>query len=218
MPVDRSRRLLFVHVPKTAGTSVERATGLLGDWRIEDLERLFGLACTRPPDGRRFGSAFLQHLTYRELARVLDRETLANLRTFTVVRNPWDRLVSVYANPDPHLLTQSAELGVALAGIGFSEFLERTLGLEHAHLRPQLDYLLDDRGDVAVDHVLRFERLTEDFERFCRRMGIGAVALPHENRSARGPYSAYYDDRTRALVAQRYACDIETFGYRFGLS
>ena len=42
MPVDHRAKLIFVHIPKTAGTSIEQALGLHGDWRYENRDTLFG--------------------------------------------------------------------------------------------------------------------------------------------------------------------------------
>jgi hypothetical protein len=69
--------------------------------------------------------------------------------------------------------------------------------------------------EVYFDFIGRFERLREDFQTVCERLGFKAT-LPHVNRSDHAPYTSYYDDRSRVLVAERCAYDIERFGYRFG--
>ena len=47
MPFDRQRRLVFLHIPKTAGSSVEQALNLFGPWQQENLQTGFGLIQSR---------------------------------------------------------------------------------------------------------------------------------------------------------------------------
>ena len=59
MPFDRQRRLVFLHIPKTAGSSVEQALGLLGPWDQENLVTGFGLIQSRDLLARQLSSNFL---------------------------------------------------------------------------------------------------------------------------------------------------------------
>ena len=77
-------------------------------------------------------------------------------------------------------------------------------------------YILD--GELCVDFVIRYEHLAEDLQQVCNRVGLPELELPHLKSGMRQRghhYSEYYDDTTRALVAERHANDIRLFGYRF---
>lgn len=213
MPVSHELQCIFVHIPKTAGTSVEKALGVFGDWRHEDRNTMFGLSTELMINGKAPSSAFLQHLTAAELRAILPAETWSYFR-FSIVRNPWDKIVSAYSKKDVHLCRSAMQQGLNLEAGGFEEFVQRTAEINHAHLRPQTEYLFADDGELLVDFVGRWETLIPDFARICDQLGVDLV-LPWENASQRNDYRDYYSAATRRLVEQRYRSDIEAFGYAF---
>ena len=103
MPFDRRRKLVFLHIPKTAGSSIEQALGLFGPWQNENLDTGFGLIQSRDLLARNLSSNFLQHLSLTELEQLFP-EVLVDAQLFTVVRDPWQRLLSSYRYPDPDLV------------------------------------------------------------------------------------------------------------------
>ncbi|CAH6420876.1 Sulfotransferase [uncultured virus] len=152
----------------------------------------------------------LHHLTAAEIRERIGTFSFESYFKFAVVRNPWDRLVSEYA----WRRWRSSE--------SFREFV-RSLTDDRAprdfeliaHLRPQLDYLLDPAtGKILVDFVGRFETLDADFSAVCDRIGRKAP-LPRQNRSEHEMYRALYDEETRDIVARVFAKDIEAFRYTF---
>jgi len=210
MPCTPDRRLLFVHIPKTGGTSIEKALGLFGDWQLEDQGRLFGLIQSPELLAYGWGSAFLQHLSWLEIQQHWDFSTAL---CFAVIRNPWARFASVFTNTDPHLLQVAHEHGIALQGLSFEAFVEATEGLSHAHLRPQLDYLCDGAGELVADALLRTETLSKDYAVFAAAHNL-PQPLPWANRSAAPRRLAeLYDRESWQRIGERYRDDVARLGY-----
>jgi hypothetical protein len=195
------KRFLFVHIPKTAGNSIQSA---LREYSEDQL-----VALRKEQDGiERFGLRnphynIKKHSTLAEYRDALRNEQFRILYKFTCVRNPWDRMVSYYFTP-----TQAPE---KLNRKKFREIISKAL--------PVADYLRLDQGEADpfsnVDYMMRFENLGDDFRTVCGALGISAMTLPQYNRSSREHYSKYYDEELRDLVRARFAAEIERFGYTF---
>src|SRR5947209_7566722 len=199
--ISLQKRFLFVHIPKTAGNSIQT---VLRDYSEDEFVAL------RPEqDGiERFGLRnprykLRKHSTLAEYRDAVGKEQFRSLYKFTCVRNPWDRMVSYYFTP-----TQSPE---SWDRKKFRKVISKTLSIA--------DYLrLDDGNEhpfVNVDYIMRFENLPDDFRSVCHKLDIPVQPLPHYNRSTREHYSKYYDDELRELVRMRFAPEIERFQYTF---
>jgi hypothetical protein len=195
------KRFLFVHIPKTAGNSIQ---SVLRDYSEDQL-----VALRKEQDGiERFGLRnpnynIKKHSTLAEYRDALGNEQFRVLYKFTCVRNPWDRMVSYYFTP-----TQAPEDWDRKK---FRRIISKAVSIA--------DYLRLDQGEedpfANVDYILRFENLADDFRTVCGMLGISPAMLPRYNRSSREHYSKYYDDELRELVCARFAAEIERFGYIF---
>lgn len=87
-------------------------------------------------------------------------------------------------------------------------------GIHQADSLFQYHYVYDADGTRLVDHVGRFERIDEDFQRMVDQVGIEAQ-LPHRNPTSHRSYRTYYNSETRRLIRDLYSVDVETFGYSF---
>ena len=199
--ISLQKRFLFVHIPKTAGNSIQST---LRDYSEDQL-----VALRKEQDGiERFGLRnpnykIKKHSTLGKYRDALGNEQFRSLYKFTCVRNPWDRMVSYYFTP-----TQSPETWDRKR---FREIISKAVSVA--------DYLRLDPGEedpfANVDYIIRFENLAHDFRTVCITLGISPATLPRYNRSSREHYSKYYDDELRHLVQTRFAAEIERFGYTF---
>lgn len=195
------KRFLFVHIPKTAGNSIQT---ILRDYSEDQF-----VALRKEQDGiERFGLRnpkynIKKHSTLGEYRDALGNEQFRSLYKFTCVRNPWDRMVSYYFTP-----TQSPEIWDRKK---FRRIISKAVSVA--------DYLRLDQDEqdsfANVDYIMRFENLADDFRTVCGTLGISPGALPRYNRSSREHYSKYYDDELREVVRARFAVEIERFGYTF---
>ena len=216
MLLSRRYQFLFVHIAKTGGTSVRRS---LQKFRWRDpfyapqwvASKLSGLT------GHTLAIKLPRHCKAITAQEMLPRETYDKLFKFAFVRNPWDLQVSSYHHikrERPHLLEVDES---------FPDFLRRKLCRDRPwqyhidiSITPQRQYLVDLDGNEIVDFVGRYESLQTDFDYCCDRIGLPRQVLPHRRRATdRSEYRTYYDDSTRALVAEHFAMDIEAFGYEF---
>jgi hypothetical protein len=199
--ISLQKRFLFVHIPKTAGNSIQ---SILQDYSEDEL-----VALRSEQDGvERFGLRnpkynIKKHSTLAEYRAALGDAEFGDLYKFTCVRNPWDRMVSYYFTP-----TQKAAVWDRKK---FRKVISKALSVA--------DYLQLDRREEDpfsnVDYVMRFENLAEDFRTVCGTLGISPATLPQYNRSSREHYSKYYDDELREFVRARFVAEIERFGYTF---
>jgi len=183
---------IFIHIPKTAGTSVAKLIWGGGSRHVRCQEYL-------QANPKKFSRFF----------------------KFTIVRNPWDRLVSSYEFLRQGGLAPADAQFAAREVIPWSDFgefvrhgLPRPQVRSWVHLRPQTDWVCDEAMLNRMDFTGRFESLDDDFAVISARLGI-PNGLPVTNRSNRSDYRIYYDDETRHIVAELYRSDIEEFGYTY---
>ena len=98
--------------------------------------------------------------------------------------------------------------------MSFGEFVKNGLRIKNKHIRKQVDYIISDSS--KLDFIGRFENLQEDINVVCDKIGIPQQQLPHRNPTEHKHYTEYYNEETKQIVAEKYAKDIEYFGYEFG--
>lgn len=186
-PYNDKHRVIFVHVPKTAGVSIGAA--------------LFGVRSRHAPwfeyrnrDSIRFHSYF----------------------KFGFVRNPWDRAVSGYFHLKAKqfdwtqpILDRYPDFDSFVRG-----WLTGWTASRFTSFLPQSYFLLNRREDLMVDLLGRFEKLEHDFGVIANQLGCHA-SLPTMNASEHQRYTEYYTPASRDIVGRIYARDIQIFGYRF---
>ncbi len=208
--ISNRHKFIFVHVPKAAGTAVTRALEPYADNHPrQGLRRLLShLPVPESPES----VAFRMHVSARWARLKLPAEVYDGYRKFCVVRNPYDRAVSLY-----HYLSQRTDhhLYERVSRLSFKGYLDYLAKRRRSKNPTQLFYVADAKGQPIVDDILRFENLNGDFANLCGDLGMpDKVELPIRNASDHDPYWEYYaDDYSRELVKDLFAGDFQTFGY-----
>lgn len=222
--ISHEHSCIFIHIPKTAGTSIEKKLGhfdeltrgvqdhrpisVLQPFAVSHLVR--PLVRGRPVDAARWLRGDLQ--TALRGGKELSRAQYESYFKFTFVRNPWARVYSWYRNVVRDE-THRRNFGIA-ADCPFDIYVRDHL--TQWAIRPQLQWLTDRADRVVMDFIGRFERLEEDFERVCDVLNLGDASLPRLVAGGGDEYQSQYDERSRAIVASRYREEIERFGFEFG--
>ena len=223
----------FVDVPKTSSTSIRH-----------DLGKRFGLPYKKysSKDPR---TMLASHMPAAQLRKLFGKQVWNKLFTFTMVRNPWDRMYCWYHYlPIRKLWPQQPDFREFVLAIKNAKRFERpankhpptsSIAQRHAKKpespvskqrvnfnwghprRCAASYICDREDRILVDYVARYERREDDLERIRKRLNMKALGGRLLNKSTpRGDhYSRHYDDETREIVRTLYARDIELFGYEF---
>ena len=204
MPICHDRKTIFIHVPKTAGQSIEQALGVFATGRPK--ETLWGIHQKRIP---------LQHLTGQEIKKIVGNLIWSSYFKFAVVRNPWSKAVSEYdwylrygTRVSFKVWARSLRLRLRLNGV----IVVREVG----HNIPQTNFLFDGKGNLMVDEVLRFESIAQEFKALAKKQKWD-ITLPYaestRSQQPRKDFREVYDTETIEIIEGIYADDISNFGY-----
>lgn len=217
-------KFVFIHIPKNAGsTFISNYSAVLPVGELLHFEHLnMHLGYERDP-------ALGNHFTYQMIADLVDKHAIGidlnAYHKFCVVRNPWERMVSLYE----HRLRKIDRLtnGVprntaedkALLHRGFEAWLLNTQNVSDRVLvrMPQLDWIRDKEGRVVADKIISIQGYDQQILEVVDHVGLPKIELPRQNSSSKDSsrYREYYSQATQAFVAENFQEDIEMFGFSF---
>lgn len=233
MLISEEGNFIFIHIQKTAGTSLRQF-----------LTREY-------PDSKEL---LRQHSGVSEGADALQARW-SRYYKFAFVRNPWDRVLSWYSMvmtkdsveslPFWHMLTNKSQYNILWQYLrkntrDFNDFVETIVDVSlrhpvdmmasrlvlekrmkshgHINLFSQLDCLRDSKGNLGVDYIAKVENIDCEVRNILNAIGhpnSDSATLSQLNRSARRPYQEVYTDKTRDIIYERCKEDIEYFGYEY---
>jgi hypothetical protein len=210
MPIINDHKLIFIHIPKTAGTSIEHVLNFNGDIN-GDKKNWYG----------NIDDYELDHSTIDYLIKNCKYYNNTYLK-FCVVRNPYERLVSEYhycKNYDSRFIKKTDN---------FKEFIY--------YLRDNFDFVLsnEEKNHFLISHylpqykfthinnkcemdmILRFENLEEDWNKLCKKINKNIQLIKVDTYSSKKKYNYldYYDIELKNIVYELYKDDFIIFNYK----
>ena len=204
--------LWFVDIPRTSSTALKQALA-------QNFGKLYGKRGVRQGVQR---GLVPDHTPAASMREQLGGELWDRLRTFSIVRNPWDRTLSLYlyrtrieGDTDVPFEAYVERLHAHRTAAGDAE--PDPLFRYAGHHLGCADFLLDEDGHLAVTEVVRFEQREEELAELAQRWNLRLLAQGQPRIGATGHrhYSTYYGPQSRRWVAEAYAEDVERWGYRF---
>lgn len=216
MIISRGRDYIYVHAPKTGGTSLALALeerAMKDDIMLGDTPK--ALKRRRRVKDVQTAGRLWKHSTLHDIDGLLSTQEIAGMFTFMLVRNPWSRMLSYYQ----WLRTQSFDHpAVILAKAStFGTFVRDETTQSSFRDWPYGRYMQDASGVERCDLFIRLEHFATDAAPLFDHLGF-TLTLPHVNKSdpdADG--SVHYPDDVKEIVRNVCSEDIERFGYEFPL-
>lgn len=203
--------LIFISIPKTAYGSVRAS--LQNDTNLilgpDDNDKVYDYLREYDTIGR--GQHMLNNI---------DSEIWKNNVRFTIVRNPYDRIVSSYLEICSFYRDDFNENALK----SFKSFLyflkdnynniKPTKG--KWHITQQLKNLKNDKT-LLVNYIIKFENLQSDYDTLRKMVNLSPKKLPHYNKRQTKHYREYYnnDEKLIKIVTDLYDDDIKYFNYYF---
>lgn len=218
--------LEFIHITKTGGSSVEKAawSGAGIKWGVCHFQVDHMIGCNTPdyPVETYFreGGTEPWHIPIQFHSKP---SYVENKRTFAIVRNPYERMISEYYSKwgglmSGHVDRENVDINDRTV---MNRFLmgKATQKERHAtHYRPQHEYIYDENGRKIVDHVLRFENIQEEFPKLMALYGLeNKVVLESGGRTNAAENKRLgfqdLDVETVQAINRLYQKDFELLGY-----
>lgn len=182
MPVSFKKKIIYIHTPRTGGYSVTKALNLAGC----EMDALTD-----------------KHMDVHRMKTIIPKWD--EYFKFSFVRNPYDRLISIYFHR-----TQNIKTSRYLKYKNFHAFIKNYK--KHLwELMPQCD-----KFDDSMDFIGRFENFEEDYQKVCDLAKIKNCLLERKiNKSSHKHYREYYTSKTQKIVEKIYKKDLEAYHYAF---
>lgn len=211
MIISPTYRFIFVAIPKTGSTAVERTLA-----SVLPAGEIYSTWGAHLPKEKR-----LKHLKAAEIRERIGQKEFSTYEKFATVRHPYSLAVSWYKYlmgitkfytsrglPVNHPWNDISDTP------SFDAFIART----DKWIVHQYKYICDENSNVLVNNILTFDNLNDEFSRFTRKVGISSCRLKRENVSMHTPHeddmSYYKSDKAKAIVQRALKRDFEIFGFK----
>ena len=218
MIISDSKKFIFIHIYKTGGNSLTKELikyartreKISGYWPTRKIIYLINKLLGLQGAGSKWINGVHKHAKAIDIRQYIGENKYNEYITFSIVRNPYDLLVSLY-----HYIKQSPQHKEfnLVNKFTFKEFVLREI--ENKAPR-QSDFLTDENENIICDYIGKIEELDQFTKNLFLKLNLDFKGLEHTNKSKRKScYIDYYDDELREKVNQYFRKDFELLGYDF---
>lgn len=195
--INHDLKCIFVHIPRCAGSYVEKVVDGRDWWSVNRAEK---------------------HLSAAE-AKTRYSDEWDKYFKFSFVRNPWALEVSWY------FWKNKKRTGVTFEKFINDSELNSTAKISSNMNNKRFAKLWSDHGScynwvtcdgrVELDFVGKVENMKQDIARVCEHLNIPLAHKHRRNKTKHRHYSHYYSEKSKQVVKERYAKDLDYFGYKY---
>lgn len=196
MIIDQLNKFIFVHIPKSGGTSIHKLLENNNEFTIS----LWG----------KNGNKDYAHLSIFDVHSM--HQSSKSYFSFAVVRNPYNRIYSAYKQPYCQLYPNLTFNDFIINFV--SKLNLNNLDQSLVHIWPMHKFIISD-NKLLINYVIRFEQLDKDFEFIKYKFGI-KPQLGHLNKNSEhsDSYLNKYTKNQIDIINRIYAEDFEWFNYQ----
>ena len=188
-----NKQIIFIHIPKTAGYTISRC--------LDDINVL------------KDGYGFNQEIA-RNIIKIDDLQN--NFTIIAVVRNPYDRLWSIYE----FYRKKREDIEYNITFENFILNFEKDYYLKKPQFNTCFDYLTDVNGKLLATDILKFENLQIDYNNFCKKYQIINNLVERNKNDFKNldiEYEDLYTEEMKKIVEKIFHKDFELFNYSYDL-
>lgn len=203
--ISEEKEFLFIHRGKSGGNSLTKLLlpyckdeRIIAKKDFQDGIKLFDVINMK--------YNIRKHASIKEVKDTLPEHLFNRLFKFSIIRNPYDRLISAYWSPNrvrTHNITSFDE----------NEFIE-VINSQ----RTFREFVCINDGDTFythLDYIIKFENYKNSVKKLFKNINIPFKVMYHINKSKREHYSNYITPKIKQLIDQKFEEEINFFNYTF---
>jgi hypothetical protein len=236
MLLSRRKKFVYTKTSKTAGTSIEvyfeKYCMPEGHWTFSHSRDVYegeaGVVGYRGPEQRKTG--WRNHMPAAEIKLLVGEQIWNEYFKFCAIRNPFDKMISGYHHfrKDKDNCSRAGKVKNRLKRfLGRGNPIDLAVGDDDVALfrdwirkggwiNDRDKYVID--GKVCIDFFIRYEDIENGIRQVCERLSVPfepstIPRLKSDTRKRNLAVSQYYDRETIEIVKERYAFELQLFGY-----
>jgi hypothetical protein len=215
--ISHLNKCIFVHIPKTGGSSIEDLIFKKNERTTENLWMGF-----IDKYNNKFQTGGLQHLKAFQIRNIFGKEIYDVYYKFSIVRNPYLKAISQF-----EYLKKRDDLCDYLGynkTQSFKKYLELIQKTSHVQWEQQSNFIYDENDILIVDFVGKFENFETEVNKVLNNLslnksffGLINKRIPHNNKGKKKDVGYYLDKESEEIIENIYERDFKLLGYDYGI-